>query len=151
MCKVGALQRLAVLKLEGGLQVLQYPSSSLSLLSPVLECPTEIADRDLEEQKDCPENTRKLTSLGLAFVGGIFCASLGGSQTSPNLLETARISPEVPCSLSLQKSSATQRFPKVPQTSPEVPGPPRSSLKLSRCQPLSLGSLTPSDDSQRAL
>ena len=77
--------------------------------------------------------------------------SLGGSQTSAKLLET-------PCRTSLKFSRGSPatspelfslwilsnpEVPEVSQTSPEVPPP-----NLLRGQTLSVGSLTPSEDSQ---
>ena len=94
-------------------------------------------------------------------VGDNFGESLVGSQAPPSFWEVPglpRKFPELPRKfsatspevLSLWNLTAIRRFPgsfpnfptEVPQTSPEVPGLPRRSA-------LSLGSLTPSPDSQK--
>ena len=91
----------------------------------------------------------------------------GRESGSPELLESPRTSPEVPrtspevfrrlprSSLTVESDSNSnpevpRKFPnlprKFPQTSPEVPRLPRRSAPF---LPLSLGSLTPSPDSQK--
>ena len=95
------------------------------------------------------------------FIGDKFGESLEGSQAPPSFWEVPRLprkSPELPrkffgdfpeSSLTVELNS-NQRFPgsfpDFPGSSPDFPG---SSPNFPGGQPLSLGSLTPSPDSQK--
>ena len=94
------------------------------------------------------------------FLGDKFGKSLGGSQAPPNFWKGPRTSPEVPrtspevfgdfpgSSLTVELNSnpeVPRKFPRLPR---KFPGLPRRFPGLPGRFPVSLGSLTPSSDSQ---
>ena len=107
------------------------------------------------------QESKKMPPSFCSFIGDKFGESLEGSQAPPSFWEVPRLprkSPELPRkffgdfpggSLTVELSSnpgvprkfpgLPRKFPKLPRKSPDFPGG----------QPLSLGSLTPSPDSQK--
>ena len=82
------------------------------------------------------------------FFGDESGESLAGSQAPPSFWKVPRLPQKFP-KLPRVELNSIKGFPEVSQTSRKFPGLPRKFPGLPGGQPLSLGSLTPSPDSQK--
>ena len=120
--------------------------------------------RECQGQKRYPKELlrqRFCRTFGRTFFGDKFGESLGGSQAPPSFWKVPGLPQKFPrlprkffgdfpgSSLTAELNNNTgvpRKFPKLPRKFPKLP---RKFLDFPEGQPLSLGSLTPSPDSQK--